>query len=290
MAISVRNRLFVGSQYVLPQHTLSALMYRLTRSENRLWTDAMIRLFTKIYGVDLTEALHTDPKDYRNFNEFFTRAIKPDVRPVCNEEGAVVSPADGRISQIGTLTGKRMIQAKGKEFDLTTLLGGDAARSAPFAGGSFATIYLSPKDYHRLHMPVVGQLREMLYIPGRLFSVNEATAAAVPGLFARNERVATLFETSVGPMALVLVGAIFVASIETVWHGSVTPPPSAARRLQHWDYGTSGVWLKRGAEMGRFNMGSTVILVFGPGAVSWAASFQEGDPIRMGLRLGNTSR
>lgn len=285
MHSSLADRLFVLIQHLLPQHALSALMHRLTRVENPRWTQALIRLFCRRFDLNLDEALESRAEAYPTFNAFFTRALKPGARPMPSDSRALASPADGTISQIGLIEDEAIFQAKGKSFDLTTLLGGEAGRAAPFRGGRFATIYLSPRDYHRLHMPIGGRLKEMVYIPGRLFSVNDATAALVPGLFARNERVVAVFETDAGPMALVLVGAIFVGSIETVWQGPVTPQP-APRRLQQWSYDLPGPLLERGDEMGRFNMGSTVIVVFGPGSVEWAAGLKSGDPVRVGQQIG----
>lgn len=279
------DRLFVLSQHLLPQHALSAAMYWIMRIESTFWTPALIRLFSGWYGVNLEEAADSRLEAYPSFNAFFTRALKPGLRPMPEQARTVVSPADGTISQIGSIDGDSIFQAKGKAFDLTALLGGEADLAALFRGGRFATIYLSPKDYHRLHMPIGGRVKEMIYVPGRLFSVNEATTTLVPGLFARNERVVVLFDSDAGPMALVLVGAIFVGSIETVWHGPVTPQP-APRRLQRWDYGASGPALERGAEMGRFNMGSTVIVLFGPGAAEWSVDLQSGDSLRLGQHLG----
>lgn len=285
MLSSLTDRLFVLVQYLLPQHALSALMYRITRSENPLWTPGLIRFFIRVFRVDLSEAVASEAENYRSFNAFFTRALKPGARAIASEQEAIISPADGTISQIGAVDAGSIFQAKGKLFDVTRLLGGDAELAARFRGGRFATIYLSPKDYHRLHMPVRGRLTEMIYVPGRLFSVNAATTAMVPALFARNERVVSVFDTPVGPMALVLVGAIFVGSIETVWHGPITPRP-APRHIQRWDYGTSGPAFDPGAEMGRFNMGSTVIALFGPAAIEWVDTLRSGNSVRMGERIG----
>jgi phosphatidylserine decarboxylase len=278
--------LFSLIQYPLPHHALSRVMHRLTRCENRAWKNAFIKNIVRVYGVDLSEALEPNPEAYPSFNAFFTRALRPDARPLCADTGTLLCPADGAISQIGDITAGRILQAKGKEFSATELLGGDAERARPFENGKFATIYLSPRDYHRLHMPLTGTLREMVHVPGRLFSVNNATADHVPNLFARNERVAALFDTEAGPMALVLVGAIFVASIETVWHGVVTPP--AGRSVQTWDYRQSPMTLNRGEEMGRFNMGSTIIVLFGENAVEWEA-LVPGATVRMGGKLGQVS-
>jgi phosphatidylserine decarboxylase len=282
--MSLLETLFVLGQYPLPHHPLSRVMGRLTHCRNPAFKNLFIRAITRAYQVNLDEALEPDIKAYGCFNEFFTRPLKPEARPLTQTKGALASPADGFLSQAGRINDGRIIQAKGKDYSAEDLLGGDAARAAPFAGGQFATIYLSPRDYHRLHMPLAGTLREMVHIPGRLFSVNDATARGVPNLFARNERVAALFDTEAGPMALVLVGAIFVASIETVWHGVVTPPTAAT--VQRWTYAPESVHLARGAEMGRFNMGSTIIVLFGPDAVEWSPSLQPGAILRMGEAIG----
>jgi phosphatidylserine decarboxylase len=278
--------LFSLPQYVLPQHGLSRLMHHVTRCENPAWKNALIRSFVKLFDVNMKEAAELDPTAYPCFNAFFTRALKPDARPLSADPRALVCPADGAISQIGTVNGDRIIQAKSKTFSAIELLGGDAERAKPFQNGRFATIYLSPRDYHRLHMPLAGRLREMVHVPGRLFSVNAATANFVPGLFARNERVVALFDTEIGPMALVLVGAIFVASIETVWHGVVTPPTASDIRV--WNYAEDPPDLAKGAELGRFNMGSTIIALFGADAVSWESDLMPGSAVRMGQILGRT--
>ena len=278
--------LFALPQYILPHHFLSGIMHRLARCENRRWKNAFIKLIVRLYGVNLAEAQEPNPEAYPSFNAFFTRALKPEARPLCNEANALLCPADGAISQIGEITTGRILQAKGKLFDATELLGGDPERAKPFLNGKFATIYLSPRDYHRLHMPLAGTLREMVHIPGRLFSVNAATANSVPNLFARNERVAAIFDTEAGPMALVLVGAIFVASIETVWHGEVTPPTRA--EVKTWTYGEDAPRLAKGEEMGRFNMGSTIIVLFGDDAVRWDNALTPGTNVRLNQKLGVT--
>jgi phosphatidylserine decarboxylase len=216
-------RLFVALQYVLPQHLLSALMYRLARLRWRLLKNLLIATFLRLYRIDMSETEQPDAKAYRDFNAFFTRALRPDARPMDLDPRAVVSPVDGRISQSGPITASRLIQAKGRDFTVEELLGGDPEQARVFIGGTFVTIYLAPSDYHRIHMPLGGDLAWMRHIPGRLFSVNNVTADLVPRLFARNERVACRFETDVGAMAMVLVGAIFVGGIETVWAGEVTP-------------------------------------------------------------------
>ncbi len=280
----LRQRLFALSQYALPQHTLSRLMRIVTHSQNRRWKDLLARAFIRVYGVNMAEALETSLEAYASFNDFFTRSLRADARPLCADCATITSPADGAISQIGGLDQDKLMQAKGATFTATALLGGDAARAEPFRDGEFATIYLSPRDYHRLHMPLTGTLKAMLHVPGRLFSVNAATTASVPNLFARNERIVTLFETAAGPMALVLVGAIFVSSIETVWHGVVTPP--SARTVRIWDYSSSPITLARGEELGRFNMGSTIIMLFGKDKLKWREDLSEGSRVQVGQALG----
>ncbi|HSO81399.1 archaetidylserine decarboxylase [Thiocapsa sp.] len=285
----VGARLFVALQRVLPQHTLSGLMYRLARVRWRPLKDLLIGTFLRLYKIDMTEAAEPNAKAYVHFNAFFTRALRPDARPIDPDPQAVVSPVDGTISQIGRIDAGRVIQAKGRDFTVEELLGGDPERARAFTGGTFATIYLAPSDYHRIHMPVGGDLAWMRHIPGRLFSVNNVTADLVPRLFARNERVACRFETDVGAMAMVLVGAIFVGGIETVWAGEVTPArgkhrPSNAGTVP----GAAGgsLRLERGAEMGRFNLGSTVILLFEPGRVQLDETLVPGRKVRLGQRLG----
>lgn len=288
MQASLTDRVFVLFQYLLPQHALSALMYRIARCRTAWFAQSLMRIFRLVYRVELNEAAEPDLRHYPHFNAFFTRALRPGTRPLAENPTAVLAPADGRISQIGRIDGSTVLQAKGQSFHLTALLGGDAQRAIPFVGGNFATIYLSPRDYHRLHTPVTAFLREMVHVPGRLFSVNQATTALVPELFARNERVATLFETPAGPMALVLIGAIFVGSIETTWHGQVTPPPDS-RSPRNWYYRSTDHRFDRGMEFGRFNMGSTIIVLFGPGRTSWDASLQPGALVRVGQQIGTYS-
>jgi len=232
----------------------------------------------------MSEALEPDINTFLSFNHFFTRELKPGARPLTSEANAIACPADGSVSQAGPITDGKIFQAKGKSFTATDLLGGDAERAEPFNNGVFTTIYLSPKDYHRLHMPLTGTLREMVHIPGRLFSVNTATTNSVPGLFARNERVAALFDTDAGPMALVLVGAIFVSSIETVWHGVVTPPSITS--VRSWQYQENAPVLKIGEEMGRFNMGSTIIVLFGKDKVQWDGELTAEKVVKLGERIG----
>jgi phosphatidylserine decarboxylase len=277
------ERLSSAVQYLLPHHLLSRGMHALARCENPALKNALISRVVQSYGINVGEALEPNPLAYPSFNAFFTRALKPDARPLDRTPGAILCPADGAISQLGDISGDTLLQAKGHTYSVTELLGGDGALSQPFLDGRFATIYLSPRDYHRLHMPLSGRLRDMLHVPGQLFSVNAATTRNVPGLFARNERVAAFFDTDAGPMALILVGAIFVSSIETVWHGEVTPPSSTTVRRWHYD---NGIQLQQGAEMGRFNMGSTIIVLLSKQAGNWHAGLAAGDSVRMGQLLG----
>jgi len=278
------HRLYVGLQYLLPQHLLSGLMYRVTRLRWPPLKNLIIRLFVRHFRVDMSEALESDRTAFVSFNDFFTRALHPDARPLPTGADAVLCPADGALSQLGNIEDGRIFQAKGHDYSLLELLGGREDWAACFAGGSFATVYLSPRDYHRVHMPAGGTLREMIHIPGRLFSVNAVTTSLVPRLFARNERVVCLFEGDAGPVAVILVGAIFVGSMETVWAGQVTPRgrESPSRRYD----GHSAIRISRGAEMGRFNMGSTVILLFPRGQVTWDDSLEPGDVLRVRQRIG----
>ncbi|MCB1800388.1 MAG: phosphatidylserine decarboxylase [Gammaproteobacteria bacterium] len=267
---------------ILPQHLLAAGMYRIARSRRPWLKNLLIDRISQRYGVDMSEAAEPHAQTYASFNDFFTRALKDDARPIA--PNAIVSPADGRVSQIGGIDGDSLVQAKGHNFSLQALLAGDRTAAMAFEDGSFTTIYLSPKDYHRVHIPYAGTLRSMVFVPGDLFSVSEATTQLVPGLFARNERVICHFDTELGPMAVILVGAIFVGSMQTVWHGEVR-----ARRGQptRWSYqGEQAPRFAAGEEIGRFNMGSTVIVLLPPGAVDWDRSLQAGSAVRMGQALG----
>ena len=243
-------------QYLLPQHWLSKLMFRFARIENSWLKNTFTRWFVKTYQVDLSEANRERVEDYKHFNDFFTRSLKPGARVIANSK--IICPVDGRVSQLGRINQQQIFQAKGRDYSVSALLGGDA-RSSVFDSGQFATIYLSPKDYHRIHMPFDARLLSMDYIPGDLFSVNQKTVENVDNLFARNERVVCYFETEFGLCAFILVGAIFVGSMQTTWHGQINPPYQ--KQLQHFDYQDQSITLKKGDEMGRFNMGSTVILL-----------------------------
>lgn len=283
------DRLLSLWQYPLPQHLLSRLMGFIANSENPAIRDPFVRWFAARYGVDMAEAANPDLAAYRTFNEFFTRPLRAGERPVDADPSAIVSPADGAVSEIGPIRDDAILQAKGHAYSAAALLGGDAARAAIFRDGHFITVYLSPRDYHRVHMPLAGTLREMVYVPGRLFSVNTRTANGVPGLFARNERVVCLFDTVAGPMALVLVGAIVVAGIATVWSGTVTPPH---RQLQatRFGAGVKPVALDKGSEMGRFLVGSTAIVLLPQGSAQWEPALKAGSPLRMGQRIGTLAR
>lgn len=282
MSASLGDRLKAWLQYPLPHHLISRGTHRLTRIRHSGFKHWFITRFAARFGVDMSEAANPDLSSYIHFNAFFTRALRPDARPVASGIKDVACPVDGAVSQIGAVEAGRVFQAKGQAFTTLELLGGDAKAAAPFEHGQFTTLYLSPRDYHRIHMPLDGTLTRMLHVPGRLFSVNPPTTRAVPRLFARNERVACLFDTLAGPMALVMVGAMNVASIETVWAGEVTPPQRL--RVQGWDY-AGEIQLAKGAEVGRFNMGSTVILLFGKDRIRWDESYQPATPVRMGRRL-----
>ncbi|HFC54035.1 MAG TPA: phosphatidylserine decarboxylase [Gammaproteobacteria bacterium] len=275
-------------QYLLPHHPLSRVVGRLVRCRIPVIKNLLINAFTRLYRIEMDLAENPDPYSYPDFNSFFTRALRPEARPLATAAEAIISPVDGQISQAGTCHDGRILQAKGRSYTLTQLLG-DSGLAARFAGGSFATIYLSPRDYHRIHMPLAGRLLEMVHVPGRLFSVSPATTRVIPGLFARNERVICLFDSDAGPMALVLVGAIFVASIETCWAGVVTPPSGRTIRRRNYRDDPAAPSLERGAEMGRFNMGSTVILLFGPDRIAWQHDCREGATVRMGQQIGALS-
>jgi len=271
-------------QHLLPQHLLSRLVGYLAHCRTPWIKNSFIQWFIRRYQVDMRLAAEPDPLHYATFNAFFTRALTPDLRSIATGENTIVSPADGCISQIGKIQAGRIFQAKGFDFSLCGLLGGDEKIAAPFHEGSFATIYLAPKDYHRVHMPFAGKLREMFYIPGRLFSVNTQSAASIPNLFSRNERVVALFDTPQGEMAIILVGAMIVASIETVWAGLIAP--SRERNIQHWRYVGSDIALNKGDEMGRFQLGSTVILLFSSPHVQWDTEITADSTLTMGQSLG----
>ncbi len=276
---TVIDRLAVLPQYLLPKRALTALMGRLASRAGGAGTTAVIRWFIGRYGVNMSEAANPDPAAYATFNEFFTRALRPGARPLA--DARLLCPVDGAISQFGRVSRGRIFQAKGHEYSATALVGGDKALAARFGDGWFATIYLSPRDYHRIHMPCAGRLRRMIHVPGELFSVNPTTARAVPGLFARNERVVCLFDDEAGrPFVMVLVGATIVGSMATAWHGVVNPPRPGT--VREWRYDDQDITLARGAEMGRFLLGSTVVMLFPAGPLTFNPGWAEGVPVRMG--------
>ncbi|WP_288384583.1 archaetidylserine decarboxylase [uncultured Acinetobacter sp.] len=276
----LKKDLFIKAQSLVPQHQLSRVVGKLAESENLLVKTAVIQAFKSKYGIDLSIAQQADALKYKSFNEFFTRALKDGVRVIDNAQDSIVSPADGAISQIGSIDDGEVFQAKGQSFSVEKLIG-DPQLAQPFKHGQFATVYLSPRDYHRVHMPLTGRLTETLYIPGELFSVNQVTAENIPGLFARNERMVCLFDTELGRMAVVLVGAMIVAGIETVVTGKVKP--TGRLELNHHD-----VVLEKGDELGRFYLGSTAIVLFEKDKMAWESQFKANSVVVMGERLGHT--
>jgi phosphatidylserine decarboxylase len=277
------DELFARLQRVLPQHLLSRGMHALARSRQPLVRNLLIRTVLRSYPqIDMHEAQQPDPFLYESFNAFFTRALRPGVRAVDAAPGEAVCPVDGTVSQLGRTDAGRLIQAKGMDYTCDRLMG-DTAPAGRYAGGSFACLYLAPYNYHRIHMPLDGVLRSTRYVPGQLFSVNASTARTVPDLFARNERVICDFDTEQGPLCLVLVGALFVGSIETVFAGEINPPPGRRTQTRLIDAGV-GTRFARGAEIGRFNMGSTVIVLFGK-AAAFAPRIEPGEPVRLGQPL-----
>ena len=276
------DRLAVLPQYLLPKTLLTQLAGRFASAQLGDATHAAIRRFIARYGVDMAEAANPDITSYASFNDFFTRALREGARPLADAD--YVCPVDGAISQFGPIERDQIFQAKGHAYSTRALLAGDAALAAEFENGQFATIYLSPKDYHRIHMPCAGRLQRMVYVPGDLFSVNPTTARGVPGLFARNERVVCLFDTARGPFVLVLVGATIVGSMATVWHGVVNPPRQG--EIKRWDYADKLVDLPKGAEMGRFLLGSTVVLLWPKGTLKFNPEWAPGGAVRMGQVMG----
>ena len=278
----MKDNLFVFMQYLIPQHSLSRLVGWFASTKIEWIKTTFITKFAAKYQVNMDEAQNSDLSSYASFNEFFTRPLKDGARPIA--DSALVSPADGAVSQLGKIELGRCFQAKGRDFGVTELLGGDSDRAQPFLNGDFTTIYLSPKDYHRVHMPCAGTLKETVYVPGDLFSVNPTTAQGVDGLFARNERLVCMFETEYGPMAMVLVGAMIVAGIETVWSGQVCPLPKEA---QVQDFSQGEIKLEKGEEMGRFKLGSTVILCFPENCIDFLDEIKAETPLTMGQALAD---
>lgn len=282
------DRLAVLPQYLLPKQALTRLAGVVARRQGGASTTGLIRRFVARYNVNMAEAAEPRIEAYASFNDFFTRALKPGARPLARAE--LLCPVDGAISQFGAIDGDQVFQAKGHHYSTTTLVGGDAGLAAPYAGGAFATLYLSPRDYHRIHMPCAGTLRRMLHVPGDLFSVNPTTARGVPGLFARNERVVCVFDDAQGrPFVLVLVGATIVGSMATVWHGLVNPPRPGV--VRDWRYDDGVIQLAQGAEMGRFLLGSTVVMLFTRQAMAglqFNPAWAPGGPLRLGEVMAST--
>ena len=283
----IAGRAFVALQHLLPQHLLSRLIGRIARARAGWIRVPLTRWFVRHYRPDLSDAVTADPLDYPSFNAFFTRALRPGARAVASGAGVIVSPVDGCISASGVCEAGRIFQAKGQDYLLVSLLAGNEALAARLRDGPFMTIYLAPYNYHRIHMALAGRLVGAWYVPGRLFSVNGTTAALVPGLFARNERVILEFAGERGPHAIVLVGALFVGSMATVWHGDIEP--GRADGVVPLPLPAASAWLEAGAELGRFNMGSTVILLLPRGAARWDDTMVESRPLRLGERIGRLS-
>jgi phosphatidylserine decarboxylase len=284
-AARLGDRLFALLQYLLPKHLLSRLIYRLMRQRSPFVKNTVLRIFLAGYRVDMSEAEQSDPYSYANFNEFFTRALRPGARPIAADPQLIVSPVDGTVSQCGPIENDTIVQAKGQAYSLASLLGGDREMVETYRGGSFACLYLAPYNYHRIHMPMDGTVLRNTYVPGDLFSVNAATVRAVPRVFARNERLICDFDTHVGRMAVILVGALFVGSIETVHCGEVNPPPRGRKRIVPIAEGV-GRSFQKGEELGRFNMGSTVILLFQSQRVRWDATLAPETQVRLGRAIG----
>ena len=276
------DTLAVLPQYLLPKKALTIFAGKVAGARGGRWTTALIRWFVQRYQVNMAEAHNPDIASYATFNEFFTRPLKDGARPLAQAD--FICPVDGAISQFGPIEKDQIFQAKGHHYSTTALVGGDAALAAEFENGSFATLYLSPRDYHRIHMPCDGRLRRMIYVPGDLFSVNPTTARGVPGLFARNERVVCVFDSDRGPFVLTLVGATIVGSMATVWHGQVNPP----RRPQicEWQYAEGAVTLRQGEEMGRFLLGSTVVMLFPQALMQFNPQWAPAKGIRLGEKMG----
>ncbi|WP_210542379.1 archaetidylserine decarboxylase [Rhodoferax sp. PAMC 29310] len=275
------DRLAVLPQYLIPKQALTALAGRIANARAGQWTTRLIEWFVKRYNVNMAEAANPDVASYATLNEFFTRALKPEVRPLAPAD--LICPVDGAISQFGAMQRDQIYQAKGHQYSSRALVGGDAELAARFDDGHFATLYLSPRDYHRIHMPCDGRLTRMIYVPGDLFSVNPTTARGVPGLFARNERVVCVFESARGPFVLVLVGATIVGSMATVWHGVVNPPRPG--EIREWRYEDQSIELKQGQEMGRFLLGSTVVMLFPKSPLQFSVAWTPNGAIRLGEEM-----
>ena len=278
--------LFIFFQNIVTHHFLSRCVGMLAASKIAFLKNLLIRLFIKKYQVNLAEAEIKSAEEFSCFNDFFTRKLEADARPINSQANAIICPVDGTVSAIGDIEIEQIFQAKGKSFSLSALLGGDQKLSDKFHGGKFATLYLSPRDYHRIHMPLTGTLEEMIYIPGKLFSVNQTTTENIDELFAKNERVVCIFNTDIGPMAVILVGAMIVASIETVWAGQVAPS-KLKKHVEHY-HEHAPITIRRGEEMGRFKLGSTAIVLLPANIMSWDASLQAANSIQLGQKIGES--
>ena len=281
--VAVSDRSAVLPQYILPKQALTVFAGKIAGAQAGHLTTRLIRWFVARYEVNMAEAANSDIASYQSFNEFFTRPLRDGARPLAKAD--FICPVDGAISQFGAIERDQIFQAKGHHYSTTALVGGDAELAAKFQDGSFATLYLSPKDYHRIHVPCDGKLARMIYVPGELFSVNPATARGVPGLFARNERVVCVFESKLGPFVLTLVGATIVGSMATVWHGIVNPPRTG--QVREWQYQNQPVMLKKGEEMGRFLLGSTVVLLFPQNTLTFNPDWSPARAVKMGEMMGS---
>jgi len=270
-------------QYLLPQHILSRLVAKIANTPLPIVKNFIIKLFCKFYHVDMSEALEPNYTNYPTFNDFFTRALKAGARPITNNPQALISPVDGTIYQIGSLSENQLILAKARGFSLEQLLA-DSQDAAKFCHGNFAVLYLAPYNYHRIHMPITGKLLSMRYIPGKLFSVNPKIVEHIPDLFAKNERVVTIFDTVIGPIAIILVGAMIVGSIETTWEGTIAP--NKENGIRHWNYSNQNITYTRGTEIGSFKLGSTVILLLPEKTTKWLDNLQTNNPVKMGQNIG----
>ena len=271
------DKLKIVGQYILPKHLLSRLTGKLAAAKAGKLTTFLIKQFIAKFKIDMSEAKHSDPEYFETFNDFFTRELKADARSFVEGDNNLATPVDGKVSQQGDIKEGRLFQAKGHDFSLRELVGGRDDVAAPFDEGIFSTVYLAPKDYHRIHMPITGKLEQLIFIPGDLFSVNPLTAENVPNLFARNERAVAIFSTAIGPMAMVLVGATIVASIETVWEGTLK-----GKEIKYWDYSEQDITLEKGDEMGRFKLGSTIVALFPKGSIDFSEELEAGSVTRLG--------
>ena len=274
------DKLKIIGQYLLPKHLVTLLAGKLANAKMGKFTTFLITKFIKQFKIDMSEAKYSEAADFETFNDFFTRELKAGLRPIIEGDNNLATPVDGCVSQQGDIKAGRIFQAKGHDFSLRELLGGRDDVAAPFDDGIFSTVYLAPKDYHRIHMPITGKLEQMIFIPGDLFSVNPLTAQNVPNLFARNERAVAIFSTAIGPMAMVLVGATIVGSIETVWEGTLTPQKN--KEIQYWDYQGQEIILQKGAEMGRFKLGSTIVALFPKDSIEFSDALAPSSVTRLG--------